>query len=267
MEDASPRDAQTGRPVAPRVLAVIPARWASSRFPGKLLADLHGRPLLEWVYRRALRIRGLDAVWIATDDDRIENVARAFGAIVQRTRSDHQSGTDRVAEVAARAGAEFVVNLQGDEPLLPIEAVERLVAGRVAYPGEILTLIEAIEDDAEWLRPSVVKAAVAAEGRVLYFSRAPIPHQRDPQGGARRFRHVGIYAYAAELLGRLATLPSSPLERTEGLEQLRWMEAGFGLRAFETTAGSPGVDVPEDLARLRARFPDAVSWAANFPDG
>lgn len=245
------------------VVAVIPARFAATRFPGKLLAELHGRPLLEWVHRRARRIRGVDQVWIATDDDRIEEAARGFGASVARTRVDHASGTDRIGELLPMLdpAPDFVLNLQGDEPLLPVEAVEGLLRARSDHPEAILTLAEPISEDDEWRRPSVVKAVLAESGRVLYFSRAPVPYPREASNAATpRWRHVGIYGYPVPILSRVVQLAPSPLERTEGLEQLRWMEAGIPIFALRSGAGSPGIDVPEDLERLKARFPTREAW-------
>ena len=251
--------------MAAGVIAVIPARYAATRFPGKLLAEIHGRSLLEWVHRRAQRIQGLDQVWVATDDDRIDAAARAFGASVARTRTDHTSGTDRIGEVLERLDPRpgFVVNLQGDEPLLPVGAVEKMLRERTRDPEAIFTLIEPIRDDEEWLRPSVVKAVVSPDRRVLYFSRAPIPYPRNRvEGAPLRWRHVGIYGYPSHLLARMVALPPSALERYEGLEQLRWMEAGIPVYAFEAAPGNPGVDLPEDLERLRARYPTLASWEA-----
>ena len=257
-----------------RVVAVIPARFASTRFPGKLLAEFHGHPLLEWVYRRARQIEGVDRVIVATDDARIERVASEFGAEVRLTRPDHESGTDRIGEVLAslESPPEFVLNLQGDEPLLPVDAVERMLAERAGHPDAVLTLVEPIRDEEEWRRPSVVKAALARDGRVLYFSRAPIPYPRsgsapsaipsaDP-GPAPFWRHVGIYGYPSTVLSRMVSLEPSPLERIEGLEQLRWMEAGVSIVALPCDGGSPGIDVPEDLERLMDRFPTKEAWKA-----
>jgi len=248
----------------PGVVAIIPARFAATRFPGKVLAELHGRTLLEWVHRRAVQIRGVDQVWVATDDDRIEEAARAFGASVARTRSDHVSGTDRIGEVLATLEPRpaFVLNLQGDEPLLPVQAVERILRDRGEHPGAIFTLVEPVGGE-DWQRPSVVKAVVSRDGRVLYFSRVAIPYPRNEEVGTRvRWRHVGIYGYPSDVLARIVSLPPSPLEQTEGLEQLRWMEAGIPVYASETTAGSPGVDVPEDLERLREIYPTVAAWEA-----
>lgn len=250
------------------VIAVIPARHGATRFPGKLLVDLHGRPLLEWVYRRARRLRGVDQVWVATDDDRIERAAAEFGAPVARTRSDHASGTDRIGEVVAGLDPrpDFILNLQGDEPLLPVAAVERMLVERARDPQAIWTLVAPLEDDAEWRRPSVVKAVVSRDGRALYFSRSPVPYDRagasDPRSQGDRWRHVGIYGYPAPLLLRMVALPPSPLETREGLEQLRWLEAGAAIRIVEAKGGSPGIDTPEDLENLRRAYPDARALEA-----
>jgi 3-deoxy-D-manno-octulosonate cytidylyltransferase len=242
------------------VAAVIPARYASTRFPGKLLEPLHGRPLLQYVYERARRIAGLDRLLVATDDERIARAAEAFGAEVRMTAAGHASGTDRVAEAVESLDAppDLVLNLQGDEPLLPIVGVERLLAGLRAMPDAIWTLAHPIQRLEDLASPSVVKVVRAADGRALYFSRAPVPFARGPeQEGRLALRHVGVYGYPLDLLRRLVALPPSGLERIEGLEQLRALEAGIPIRVVECAGESPGVDVPEDLERLRMRYPTA----------
>ena len=243
---------------------VIPARYASTRLPGKPLIELAGRPLLRWVYERA-RYAGAAAVLIATDDERIADAARGFGAEVVMTASTHASGSDRIAEVARSRGwgaQDIVVNVQGDEPLMPavlITQVAALLAEHAA--ADIATLAAPITSVKALMDPNVVKVVTDGARRALYFSRAPIPWQRDgaPTGlasqqsfaGARR--HVGLYAYRVASLLRLSALAPSELEQAEKLEQLRALEHGMDIRVADA-AEPPGPDVntAEDLQRVQA---------------
>lgn len=267
-----------------RVLAVIPARWSSARFPGKPLALLRGRPMIEYVYRRALRARLVDAVVVATDDERIADAVRGFGGSVEMTRGDHASGTDRAAEVAARRDEEVIANVQGDEPLIhpdDIDAgVRPLLDGRGAG---ISTLAVRFDSPERFLDPNAVKVARSGDGGALYFSRAPVPYSRDALFGEREayekiaerweemllgpLKHVGFYAYTRESLLRFASLPPSPLEELERLEQLRALEAGIAIHVVEIERDAPGVDVPEDRdllledeATLRALEEEKSGW-------
>ena len=246
---------------------VIPARYASTRLPGKPLRSLAGRPMLQHVYERALR-SGAEEVWIATDDARIETASRKFDAKVVMTSPDHQSGTDRIAEAARQKGwqaADIVVNVQGDEPLIP-PAIFRQVADlleRSSWAG-VATLATPIESVEEFLDPNVVKVVSTVRGRALYFSRAPIPWVREGAAGALMSqtrhdaaqRHLGLYAYRVEVLARLAALPPTPLERLEKLEQLRALEHGLEIVvASAIEQPGRGVDTETDLeavARLLA---------------
>ena len=243
---------------------VIPARYGSSRLPGKPLLELAGKPLLQWVYERALRC-GADEVLVATDDERIATVARGFGAQVMLTAASHETGTDRIAEVADRAGWDpgvMVVNLQGDEPLMPAALVQQAAALLASHvSADIATLAAPLDNLQALLDPNVVKVVTTLQGRALYFSRAPIPWHRDeaPAGllsqrsheGARR--HIGLYAYRVGALRRLAALQPTPLERLERLEQLRALEHGMDIRV-DNAAVLPGPDVntPDDVARVVA---------------
>lgn len=246
------------------VICVLPARLDSTRISRKPLADIAGRPLLEWAWRAAGRVRGLDRLVVATDSDEIESRARAFGAEVVRTRDDHVSGTDRVEEAATRLGArddDVVVNFQGDEPFTDPKTVESAIEILEASPSEdpvaaarpdIATLAAPIRSEAEWTSPGVVKVARAADGRALYFSRGPIPHVRDgsPEWGRPDFlRHIGVYACRRSALRSWATLPESRLERLERLEQLRVLEAGARIHVEVGPPTEPGVDLPADLER------------------
>jgi len=246
-----------------RFHTVIPARFGSTRLPGKALLPLAGKPMLQWVHERACAAGG--PVWIATDDERIAVVARAFGAEVVMTEPSHASGTDRVAEVALRLKWEedtIVVNAQGDEPLLPPELVRQVAALLEAYPrAHLATLCAPITSLEAFLDPNAVKVACDLSGRALYFSRAPIPWSRDGASAglasqsnfAGAMRHIGLYAYRVGALQRLALLAPTALERTEQLEQLRALEHGFDIRVAEAgVPPGPDVNTPADLERVSA---------------
>jgi len=240
------------------IVGIIPARYGSSRLPGKPLSDIHGKTLIERVHARACGARSLDRVLVATDDERIAAVVRGFGGEVALTSPRHPSGTDRLAEAAAAIEAEIVVNVQGDEALLDPAGID--AAADPDLP--ISTLSLPLGSEEEMLDPSVVKVVTDAAGNALYFSRAPIPHARaaDPRAVAAAAiarglarQHVGLYAYRRQALARFASLPRSPLEEAEGLEQLRALHHGMRIRVVEMEgASSPAVDTPEDLERVRA---------------
>jgi 3-deoxy-manno-octulosonate cytidylyltransferase (CMP-KDO synthetase) len=245
---------------------VIPARYASTRLPGKPLRTIAGRPMIEHVWRRACE-SGAAAVVVATDDERIAAACAAFGADVAITRADHASGTDRLAEVARVRGwaaRDAIVNVQGDEPLLPPANVAQAAALLDAHPdADVATLGTPIASLREFLDPNIVKIALALDGRALYFSRAPIPWPRDsaPSGLASQtqfgaaLRHLGLYAYRCAALLRMASLPPSPLETAEKLEQLRALENGMTVRvAVAAEVPGPGVDTEADLAAAEAAF-------------
>lgn len=239
------------------VLCVLPARLGSERIPRKPLQIIAGRPLVEWSWRAASAVPGVDRVVVATDSEEIAAAVDGFGGEAALTREGHPSGTDRVAEVARGSGSEIVVNFQADEPFLAPEAVEAAIDA-VKGGGEIATLGMPIDGEEQWRSPAVVKVARATDGRALYFSRAPIPHTRSgPADSKLRLRHVGLYVYTASALDRWVALPPSPLERAERLEQLRPLEAGMRIQVCIVPPGEAGVDVPEDIARadrlLRAR--------------
>jgi 3-deoxy-manno-octulosonate cytidylyltransferase (CMP-KDO synthetase) len=235
-----------------QVVAVIPARFASTRFPGKPLARIDGRSMIEHVYRRAEASPIVSRVIVATDDLRIATTVNDFGGNVRLTRMDHQTGTDRLAEVAATLDCDVVVNVQGDEPLLDPRAITEVVKP-LADPSILMTtLYRRIEQPSELTNANVVKIVLDRGGFALYFSRAPIPFARDPRGGwPPMYRHVGLYAYRRSTLLVLASLEQTPLERAEALEQLRALEHGIRIRAVETAYDSIGVDTPEDLEEVR----------------
>jgi 3-deoxy-manno-octulosonate cytidylyltransferase (CMP-KDO synthetase) len=234
----------------PAVVAIIPARYASSRFPGKPLAEIAGRPMIEHVYRRAAEARGVDAVVVATDDRRIVEAVEAFGGVARMTGAAHRTGTDRVAEVAADLSCAIVVNVQGDEPLLDPGMITAVVEPLRADAEVVMTTARRpLTDAADLDNPHVVKVVSDGRGDALYFSRAPIPH--GAAGGAQAFVHVGLYAFRRDFLLRFAALPQTPLELAESLEQLRALEHGYRIRTVVTEHHSIGVDTPEDLERAR----------------
>lgn len=237
---------------------VIPARYASTRLPGKALALIAGKPMLQWVHERARAAGG--EVLIATDDERIATLARGFGAVVAMTAPGHASGTDRIAEVA-RAHAwideQIVVNVQGDEPLLPPQLIGQVVALLARHAGaQLATLATPIVSLAEFMDPNAVKVVAGVDQRAVYFSRAPIPMQRDAapaQAWRSARRHVGLYAYRVGALKALATLAPTPLERAEQLEQLRALEHGFDVRVADcSVTPGPDVNTAADLERVAA---------------
>jgi 3-deoxy-manno-octulosonate cytidylyltransferase (CMP-KDO synthetase) len=249
------------------VLCVLPARLGSRRIPRKPLQPIAGRPLVEWSWRAATRIEAFDAVWVATDSEEIAERVRAFGGTVVLTRTDHPSGTDRVAEVAARPEArafDVLVNVQADEPFLDPQAVTDAVELVRSGRAEVATVAVPIADAEEWRSPSVVKVVRALDGSALYFSRAPVPHPRDaePALGADEampyLRHVGVYVTTRAALERWTGAPPSPLERIERLEQLRALEIGLRIAVAVGRAGAPGVDVPADLERAERRLADTA---------
>ena len=245
---------------------VIPARFASSRLPGKPLADIAGRPMIVRVAAAACRAAAL-GVWGATDDQRIADVVRQHGYEVVMTRADHPSGTDRIAEVAGQLGwgdADVVVNVQGDEPLLDPALIEAVAGALLDDPDAVMaTACHPLTVMEDYFNPNVVKVVCDAAGRALYFSRAPIPGARDAWGGGERglpaglpvLRHVGLYAYRVGFLRRYAALEPSPLEHWEALEQLRALWHGHRIRVLELDqAPAAGVDTQDDLERVRAIF-------------
>jgi 3-deoxy-manno-octulosonate cytidylyltransferase (CMP-KDO synthetase) len=238
------------------VLGVIPARYGATRFPGKPLATLWGKPLVQHVWERARTVRGIDRVVIATDDDRIEAAARAFGAEVARTPVDCPTGTDRVAKVAwQHPGTAIVVNLQGDEPELDVEGVARLVDGmRADRHVHLGTLAHREADPLVLVSEHVVKVETDDDGWALYFTR----HWPAPEwAGGEVLRHVGVYGFRRPFLLEFASWPPGAREQSERLEQLRALERGVRIRVYESTRPASGVDTPEQLAALEQRGPRA----------
>jgi 3-deoxy-manno-octulosonate cytidylyltransferase (CMP-KDO synthetase) len=238
----------------PSVLVVIPARYASTRLPGKALISLGGKPMIQRVWERVRQASTILGVVVATDDERIRSVVQGFGGEAVMTRSDHRSGTERVAEVAAaRSEAEILVNVQGDEPLIEPAAIDAAVeAIREDAEVNVATLAVPITNPAEIMDPNVVKTVLDFDGNALYFSRAPIPWVRDRGGPvhARHLKHLGLYVFRRAALLDFPTFPQGDLERIEQLEQLRWLENGYRIRVAETQYDSVSVDMPEDVTRV-----------------
>ncbi len=239
-------------------IVVIPARYQSTRLPGKPLLDIAGKPMLHHVVERASQ-SAADAVYVATDDERIQHSCEALGDRVIMTSAEHQSGTDRIEEVARKLGLgddAIVVNVQGDEPMIPPEVINQVAADLASHPdAQICTLYEEIDHDADVLNPNIVKVVADAYGCALYFSRAPIPF---PRGNATQTslkgykRHIGIYAYRVKVLHDFVNWPRCDLESTEQLEQLRALYNGSRIRIRKACAAIPaGVDTPEDLDKVR----------------
>jgi 3-deoxy-manno-octulosonate cytidylyltransferase (CMP-KDO synthetase) len=243
-------------PADPTAVVLIPARYDSSRFPGKPLVRIANRPMIEHVYRRAARAPGIGRVIVATDDARILQAVLAFGGEAVMTLSTHATGTDRLAEVAAGLDCDLVVNVQGDEPLLVPEMIGQVLAPLRADPALQMSSLRArIIDPHDYLDPNVVKVVVDVHDRALYFSRAPIPHGRGRRADdvpPHAWRHIGLYAYRRAFLPIFAALAPTALEQVERLEQLRALEHGVAIAVPETEHEAIGVDTPADLARVEA---------------
>lgn len=228
---------------------IIPARYASSRLPGKPLLETTGKFLIQHCYEQALWCKLADRVIVATDDERIAHAVRSFGGEVAMTRADHVSGTDRIAEVAEGLDAEIIVNLQGDEPQFDPAGLDLLIG----FGADMATLAVPIRDDATYRNPNIVKVVCAEDGRALYFSRSPIPMVRDaaPDFASGQFlQHLGVYAYRRDTLLSLARTPAHPLELAEKLEQLRALAHGIAIRVGVVAVGHRGIDTPEDYAEF-----------------
>jgi 3-deoxy-manno-octulosonate cytidylyltransferase (CMP-KDO synthetase) len=238
------------------IVGIIPARWSSTRFPGKPLHAIAGRPLLQHVWENCRRARALDSVIIATDDMRIAEAAFGWGAEVSLTSADHRSGTDRIAEVAKKLrGVSHVINIQGDEPLVDPKLIDRLVHKMRRDPRiEMITAVHRFADPADAQSTHQVKAVLDRKGRALYFSRAAIPCPRDEAMPIRYFRHQGIYGYRRATLLRFVRWKPSPLEKAEALEQLRALENGVNIHVVVTQSGSPGVDTPDDARAIERQL-------------
>jgi len=240
-----------------RIAGIIPARWGSTRFPGKPLHRIAGKPLIQHVWERCRNCRNLGAVIVATDDERIANAVRKFRGNVAMTDPVHPSGTDRIAEVAVDlADATHVINIQGDEPLIDPGLVDHLAAQMASEPEiEMITAANPLSPESPEIDdPNVVKVVIGLDGRALYFSRRAIPYERNMQEDLVYYRHKGIYGYRRDFLLRFVEWEPSLLERVEGLEQLRALENGATIRVVVTNDESPGVDTPEQAAILEKQI-------------
>jgi 3-deoxy-manno-octulosonate cytidylyltransferase (CMP-KDO synthetase) len=236
-----------------KALGVIPARYSSSRLPGKPLKDLLGKPMIQYVYEAALKAESLSSVVVATDDERIVTAVRGFGGEVVMTKADHPSGTDRVSEVAAHRDVEAIVNIQGDEPLLDPLMIDECLQALANSDGAVLSTLKKSVGEEAYQDPGVVKVVCDLRGRALYFSRSLVPYPRTKTAAFAVYEHVGIYAYTKDCLLKLSALPPTPLEQIEGLEQLRALENGIAIQVAETrcTGELISVDTAEDLEKVR----------------
>lgn len=233
-------------------LGIIPARWGSTRFPGKPLHPIAGKPLIRHVWERTQNCKLLDEVVIATDDQRIHDAASAFGAKAVMTSPDHPTGTDRIAEaVSCNQDAAYVINIQGDEPLIEPGLIDQLASALHEDPGiSMATAANPITDEAAMSDPNVVKCVITRTGEALYFSRSPVPYQRAESPDLVLYRHKGIYAYRRDFLEQFVLWPPSPLELAESLEQLRALENGARIKVLITDDQSPGVDTIEQAQQI-----------------
>jgi 3-deoxy-manno-octulosonate cytidylyltransferase (CMP-KDO synthetase) len=240
------------------IVGVIPSRWGSTRFPGKSLAMIAGKPMIQWVVERVRQAQKLDAVIVATDDPRIADCVQNLdieGVQVAMTRPDHPSGTDRIAEAVQSIDADAVINVQGDEPLIDPALIDELAGVISSNEWDMATAATRITDEHQINDPSVVKALFNRHGQALYFSRSTIPHIREPEGVSPEgiyWRHIGIYAYRREYLLKLVAEPPCALENLEKLEQLRALDMGCRMKVIQTQDFGIGVDTPSDVAKAEA---------------
>ncbi|MBX2898099.1 MAG: 3-deoxy-manno-octulosonate cytidylyltransferase [Cyclobacteriaceae bacterium] len=240
-----------------KILGIIPARYASTRFPGKPLALIGGVPMIQRVYAQALKAPALHRVIVATDNQEILDCVRTFGGTACLTAETHASGTDRCYEVFSQQTEpyDYVINIQGDEPFINPEQIE-LLAALLDGETELATLVKKITDQQQLINPNVVKAVLNNKSEALYFSRSPIPFWRGPETNWTQhhlyYKHIGLYAYRADVLQQITRLQVSALEKAESLEQLRWLENGFKIKTAETQLETLGIDTPEDLERANA---------------
>ncbi len=237
----------------PQVVVVIPSRYAATRLPGKPLVMLAGKPMVQRVYEQAKLAQTVHRVLVATDDQRIVDAVQAFGGEARMTRSDHRTGTERIAEVAAHEPGDVFVNVQGDEPLIDPVAIDTAVAALLEDPpAQIATVATPIRHVPDIMDPNVVKTVLDFDSNALYFSRAPIPWVRDTQQKVhvKYWKHLGLYVFQRDALLEYPTLPQGELEKIEQLEQLRWLENGWRIRVSEVEHDAASVDVPEDVTRV-----------------
>lgn len=238
-----------------KVLCVIPARYASTRLPGKPLSMIAGKPMIQHVYERACQAQLPDEVVVATDNELVEKAVLDFGGKAVMTSPDHPSGTDRLAEVALMyPDIDVIVNVQGDEPMIPPEVIDRLAEAFTGDADLNMATMKVIMDEDDYENPAAVKVVTDQQGYALYFSRSLVPYPRNKPEGFKVFKHVGIYAYRRNFLLKYAALAPTPLEKAESLEQLRALENGYKIKVLESDFQGIGVDTPEDLAAVNALF-------------
>jgi 3-deoxy-manno-octulosonate cytidylyltransferase (CMP-KDO synthetase) len=234
------------------IIGIIPARYASTRFPGKPLIDIKGKSMIRRVYEQCLKAQSLSDVIVATDDERIREHVLAFGGKVMMTVYTHQSGTDRCAEVVRKydGPCDAVINIQGDEPFIDPEQINSLATAFGELHTQIATLIKPLKDEADIRNPNVVKVIADLHRHAIYFSRSPVPYRRNPEAAISYYKHIGIYGYRKEVLLEITGLPLGALEQAENLEQLRWIENGYKIALKETTIENIAIDTPDDLNRV-----------------
>jgi 3-deoxy-manno-octulosonate cytidylyltransferase (CMP-KDO synthetase) len=239
------------------ILGIIPARYASTRFPGKPLVDIAGKSMIQRVYEQAKKCTGLSEVIVATDDDRIFDHVNSFDGVAVMTSTDHQSGTDRCAEVAQKhPDYDVIINIQGDEPYIDPEQITKLISCFNDVGTQIATLIKKVQTEQELFNINSPKVIINKYSEAIYFSRSPLPHIRgqEPHHWLQHFtyfKHIGIYGYRADILQQITKLPVSSLEKAENLEQLRWIENGYKIKVAETELETHAIDTPEDLINLK----------------
>jgi 3-deoxy-manno-octulosonate cytidylyltransferase (CMP-KDO synthetase) len=239
-----------------KILGIIPARYASTRFPGKPLVDIAGKSMIQRVYEQAKKCAQLSEVIVATDDEHIFDHVTAFGGVAVMTSSDHQSGTDRCAEVAQKhPGYDVIINIQGDEPYIDPEQITKLISCFNDSGTQIATLVKKVLTEQELHNINSPKVIINKQSEAIYFSRSPLPHIRgqEPQNWLQHFtyfKHIGIYGYRADILQQITKLPVSSLEKAESLEQLRWIENSYKIKVAETELETYAIDTPEDLEKL-----------------
>jgi len=243
--------------VVPKILAVVPARYASTRFPGKIIAPLAGKPLVVHTYERALRAKLVSEAVIATDDAKVIEAVAPFGVRAVMTRADHACGTDRIAEVAQNSDAPIIVNVQGDEPLIDPKTIDAAIQPLLDHPDIVMSTARRLIIELSHIQdPNVVKVVCDQHGLAMYFSRLPIPYIRDAADRAAappcHWQHLGLYVYRRDFLLQYARMPQTPLEKLEKLEQMRVLENGYKIAVIDTEYEAIGVDVPKDLERVRA---------------
>ncbi|MCI9259584.1 MAG: 3-deoxy-manno-octulosonate cytidylyltransferase [Romboutsia sp.] len=237
-----------------KVVAVIPARYASSRFPGKPLAKIHDKPMIQWVYERVKGVEGITDVYVATDDERIFDTVECFGGKVIMTSKDHKSGTDRISEAISKIDddIDIVLNIQGDEPMIKKEMISQLISAFDDESVNMATLKKRLYDEDDINNPNIAKVITDVNNDATYFSRSTIPYNRDGKDDIKYFKHIGVYGYKKDFLMKFSNLKKSNLEELEQLEQLRVIENGYKIRVIETEYESIGVDLPEHIDKVES---------------